>query len=73
MSDQTAEEKLTYLRELVLNARAMPMSASCVINRGEVLTAIDDVVAGFAARLASTAGTPHRLRRACSSRVRASP
>ena len=42
---QTAEEKLTRLRELVLNARAMPMSASCVINRGEVLSAIDDVIA----------------------------
>src|SRR4029453_8194254 len=40
----TAEEKLAYLRELVLNARAMPMSASCVINRGEVLAAIDDVI-----------------------------
>ena len=33
----TAEEKLAHLRELILNARAMPMSASCVINRGEVL------------------------------------
>ena len=41
---QTAEEKLTRLRELVLNARAMPMSASCVINRGEVLSAIDEVI-----------------------------
>ena len=41
----TAEEKLTQLRQLVLNARSMPMSASCVINRGEVLDAIDDVVA----------------------------
>jgi cell division septum initiation protein DivIVA len=40
----TAEEKLTQLRELVLNARAMPMSASCVLNRGEVLTAIDEVI-----------------------------
>ena len=40
----TAEEKLTRLRELVLNARAMPMSASCVINRGEVLSAIDEVI-----------------------------
>jgi F0F1-type ATP synthase membrane subunit b/b' len=40
----TAEEKLAYLRELILNARAMPMSASCVINRGEVLAAIDDVI-----------------------------
>ncbi|SDU84691.1 hypothetical protein SAMN04488544_0877 [Microlunatus sagamiharensis] len=41
----TAEEKLAQLRQLVLNARSMPMSASCVINRGEVLDAIDDVVA----------------------------
>jgi hypothetical protein len=40
----TAEEKLAYLRELILNARAMPMSASCVINRSEVLAAIDDVI-----------------------------
>ena len=40
----TAEEKLTRLRELVLNARAMQMSASCVINRGEVLSAIDEVI-----------------------------
>ena len=41
---QTAEEKLALLRELILNARAMPMSASCVINRGDVLAAIDDVI-----------------------------
>jgi regulator of protease activity HflC (stomatin/prohibitin superfamily) len=41
---QTAEEKLANLRELILNARSMPMSASCVINRGEVLGAIDDVI-----------------------------
>ena len=40
----TAEERLAYLREIILNARAMPMSASCVINRGEVLAAIDDVI-----------------------------
>jgi regulator of protease activity HflC (stomatin/prohibitin superfamily) len=40
----TAEDKLAYLRELILNARAMPMSASCVVNRGEVLAAIDDVI-----------------------------
>jgi len=41
---QLAEEKLARLRELILNARAMPMSASCVINRGDVLAAIDDVI-----------------------------
>jgi regulator of protease activity HflC (stomatin/prohibitin superfamily) len=49
---QTAEEKLTRLRELVLSARAMPMSASCVINRGEVLSAIDDVIAHLPDELA---------------------
>ncbi len=41
---ETAEEKLARLRDLVLNARSMPMSASCVVNRGEVLAAIDDVI-----------------------------
>jgi regulator of protease activity HflC (stomatin/prohibitin superfamily) len=40
----SAEEKLAELRELVLQARSMPMSASCVINRSEVLEAIDRVV-----------------------------
>lgn len=45
MADQkTAEEKLAALRELVANARSMPMSASCVVNRQDVLTAIDDVI-----------------------------
>lgn len=45
MADRhTAEEKLARLREVILNARSMPMSASCVINRGEVLTAIDEVI-----------------------------
>ena len=45
MADKAmAEEKLARLRELILNARSMPMSASCVINRSEVLDAIDDVI-----------------------------
>jgi regulator of protease activity HflC (stomatin/prohibitin superfamily) len=43
----SAEEKLVYLREVIANARAMPMSASCVINRAEVLAAIDDVIANL--------------------------
>jgi hypothetical protein len=43
----SAEDKLVYLREVIANARAMPMSASCVINRGEVLAAIDDVLANL--------------------------
>jgi regulator of protease activity HflC (stomatin/prohibitin superfamily) len=41
---QTAEEKLAHLREMIINARSMPMSASCVINRGDVLAAVDDVI-----------------------------
>lgn len=45
MADQnTAEAKLAKLRELVANARSMPMSASCVVNRHDVLAAIDDVI-----------------------------
>ena len=59
---QTAEEKLARLRELVLNARAMPMSASCVINRSDVLAAIDDVIDNLpdeiAARRRRTLGRP---------------
>ena len=41
---ESAEEMLAKLRELILDARSMPMSASCVINRNEVLEAIDEVV-----------------------------
>ena len=45
MSDQkTAEAKLAKLRDLVAHARSMPMSASCVVNRQDVLAAIDDVI-----------------------------
>lgn len=40
----SAEDKLKRLRELIASARSMPMSASCVINRGDVLTAIDDII-----------------------------
>ncbi|WP_375422836.1 hypothetical protein [uncultured Friedmanniella sp.] len=40
----TSEERLAKLREIILAARAMPMSASCVINRGDVLSAIDEVI-----------------------------
>jgi cell division septum initiation protein DivIVA len=35
--------KLDELAALIDNARAMPMSASCVVNRAEVLAAIDEV------------------------------
>ena len=35
--------KLDELTALIENARAMPMSASCVVNRGEVLAHLDEV------------------------------
>jgi cell division septum initiation protein DivIVA len=35
--------KLDELTALIDNARAMPMSASCVVNRAEVLAALDEV------------------------------
>ena len=45
MADRTtAEEKLAALREMIISARSMPMSASCVINRNDVLAAIDEEI-----------------------------
>lgn len=45
MADRdSAEDKLRRLRETVVAARSMPMSASCVINRAEVLAGIDDII-----------------------------
>jgi regulator of protease activity HflC (stomatin/prohibitin superfamily) len=41
---ESAEDRLKRLREIIATARSMPMSASCVINRGEVLTVIDDII-----------------------------
>ncbi len=36
-------DKLDDLSAMVENARAMPMSASCVVNRGQVLDLLDEV------------------------------
>jgi len=36
-------EKLDELTQLIESARAMPMSASCIINRAEVLERLDDL------------------------------
>lgn len=41
---QNTEQRLSSLRELILGARSMPMSALCVINRPEVLQAIDEAL-----------------------------
>jgi len=36
-------DKLAELGALVEDARAMPMSASCILNRGEVLALLDEI------------------------------
>ena len=36
-------DKLDELSTLIESARAMPMSASCVVNRGQVLDLLDEV------------------------------
>lgn len=46
------QQKLDALAELIENARAMPMSASCIVNRAEVLDLLDDVRATLPQALA---------------------
>lgn len=46
MSVET-ETQIARLRDLIRNARSMPMSASAVINRAEVLELIDSIQAGL--------------------------
>lgn len=48
----TTEARLDQLREIIASARAMPMSASCVVNRAEVLRAIDDIAGNLPNELA---------------------
>lgn len=43
--------KLTELRDLVAGARAMPLSASCLLNRAAVLERIAEIDAALPARL----------------------
>ena len=37
-------EKLDEITALVENARAMPMSASCIVNRAEVVTLLEELI-----------------------------
>ena len=41
------EQDLARLRAIVVDARQVPMSASCMVNRVEVLSLIDRIVAGL--------------------------
>ena len=46
------QRKLDELTDLIEQARAMPMSASAIINRAEVLELVDDIRATLPAQLA---------------------
>ncbi|MBO0812986.1 MAG: hypothetical protein J2P23_13200 [Microlunatus sp.] len=52
----TTEARLEQLREIISSARSMPMSASCVVNRADVLAAIDDIAGTLPAELAEARG-----------------
>lgn len=52
----TTEARLDKLREIIASARAMPMSASCVVNRAEVLRAIDDIAGNMPDELEQARG-----------------
>jgi hypothetical protein len=52
----TTEARLDKLREIIAAARAMPMSASCVVNRAEVLRAIDDIAGNMPDELEQARG-----------------
>jgi len=43
----STEKDLARLRAIVAEARNVPMSASCMVNRAEVLSLIDTIVAGL--------------------------
>jgi len=43
----TTEKDLARLRGIVVDARNVPMSASCMVNRAEVLSLIDGIAAGL--------------------------
>jgi hypothetical protein len=43
----TTEKDLALLRSVVVDARQVPMSASCMVNRVEVLHRIDQILAGL--------------------------
>ncbi|SEO00365.1 ATP synthase F0 subunit B [Actinacidiphila rubida] len=46
------QKKLDEITATVANARSMPMSASCVVNRAELLAMLDEVAAALPASLA---------------------
>ena len=51
----TLDERIADLRRVVEEARSMPMSASAVVNRGELLSMIDELAEATRAELAEAA------------------
>lgn len=47
MAENTTTAKLEKLRRLIGDAKAVPMSASCMVNRNEALQLIDDALAVY--------------------------
>ena len=45
MPVDSVQSQLSQIRTLVAGARSMPMSASCVVNRNELLALVDDLAA----------------------------
>ncbi|MDR0990880.1 MAG: hypothetical protein LBL92_05940 [Propionibacteriaceae bacterium] len=56
MANETpTEARLQELRQIVVGARSVPMSASCMVNRDEIVAAIDRIAQGLTADFQSYA------------------
>ena len=47
MGETQTERRLRDLKRTIVEARAVPMSASCMVNRAETLSVIDTIIAGL--------------------------
>lgn len=59
MSDQptmSAEERLDQLRQVISQAKGVPMSASCVVNRAELFELVEQIQSGLPEELGQARG-----------------
>ncbi|MGD7787248.1 hypothetical protein ACQCX2_02860 [Propionibacteriaceae bacterium Y1700] len=54
--EENAQQHLSALRELITSAKSMPMSSSCVVNRGEALDLVAKLEAAMPAELDQARG-----------------
>jgi F0F1-type ATP synthase membrane subunit b/b' len=54
--DDRLAADLRALRDMLTRAKAMPMSASCIVNRAEALDLVDKIAAGLPTELAEARG-----------------